>query len=67
MLSEVSYDLPVRAALPALAEALHAAGTAVLVAPPGTGKHSKISTAASTLMTGREGPGNISRPPEVQS
>ncbi|MFE9356608.1 ATP-dependent helicase HrpB [Streptomyces olivaceoviridis] len=38
----IRYDaldaLPVRGALPALAEALDARGTAVLVAPPGTGK-----------------------------
>ncbi|WP_225831383.1 ATP-dependent helicase HrpB [Streptomyces sp. NK08204] len=38
----IRYDaldaLPVRTALPALAEALEADGTAVLVAPPGTGK-----------------------------
>ncbi|MCS0603342.1 ATP-dependent helicase HrpB, partial [Streptomyces sp. LP11] len=38
----IRYDaldaLPVRSALPALTEALESAGTAVLVAPPGTGK-----------------------------
>ncbi|MGW4564361.1 hypothetical protein ACWEN3_18730 [Streptomyces sp. NPDC004561] len=38
----IRYDaldaLPVRSALPALSDALDAGGTAVLVAPPGTGK-----------------------------
>ena len=38
-------DLPVRAALPELARALAAAGTALLVAPPGTGKTTLVPLA----------------------
>ncbi|SCF27603.1 ATP-dependent helicase HrpB [Micromonospora viridifaciens] len=53
MLSEVSFDLPVRAVLPALAEALRAAGTAVLVAPPGTGKTTLAPLAVAGEVAGR--------------
>ena len=38
-------DLPVRSALPALADALAARGSAVLVAPPGTGKTTLVPLA----------------------
>jgi ATP-dependent helicase HrpB len=38
-------DLPIRAVLPATAEALAAAGAAVLVAPPGTGKTTVVPLA----------------------
>ncbi|MTK02938.1 ATP-dependent helicase HrpB [Micromonospora sp. CP22] len=38
MLSDVPLDLPVRPVLPTLVAALESAGSAVLVAPPGTGK-----------------------------
>jgi ATP-dependent helicase HrpB len=38
-------DLPIRAVLPAVAEALAAAGAAVLVAPPGTGKTTVVPLA----------------------
>jgi len=43
----IRYDaldaLPVRSALPALGDALEGRGTAVLVAPPGTGKTDRKS------------------------
>ncbi|MER5602706.1 DEAD/DEAH box helicase, partial [Streptomyces sp. NPDC002265] len=49
----IRYDaldaLPVRAALPALDEALEAHGTAVLVAPPGTGKTTLVPLALAGL------------------
>ncbi|MFJ8076017.1 ATP-dependent helicase HrpB [Streptomyces sp. NPDC096176] len=38
MIRDEALDLPVRAALPALQEALDGGGSAVLCAPPGTGK-----------------------------
>jgi ATP-dependent helicase HrpB len=38
-------DLPIRAVLPAVADALAAAGAAVLVAPPGTGKTTVVPLA----------------------
>ncbi|MFE0515049.1 ATP-dependent helicase HrpB [Streptomyces sp. NPDC058964] len=47
-------DLPVRGALPALDEALEGHGTAVLVAPPGTGKTTLVPLALSGLLG--EGP-----------
>jgi ATP-dependent helicase HrpB len=46
-------DLPVRSALPALADALSAWGAAVLVAPPGTGKTTLVPLALAGLMPGR--------------
>ncbi|RBY85726.1 ATP-dependent helicase HrpB [Blastococcus sp. TF02A-30] len=46
-------DLPVRAALPALADALRARGTAVLVAPPGTGKTTLVPLALAADLRGR--------------
>ncbi|MDT0277547.1 ATP-dependent helicase HrpB [Blastococcus goldschmidtiae] len=46
-------DLPVRAALPALAGALAARGTAVLVAPPGTGKTTLVPLALAGDLPGR--------------
>ncbi|MCA0143403.1 ATP-dependent helicase HrpB [Blastococcus sp. LR1] len=46
-------DLPVRATLPALAEALASAGSAVLVAPPGTGKTTLVPLALAGTLPGR--------------
>ncbi|GEK02851.1 ATP-dependent RNA helicase [Streptomyces sp. 1-11] len=52
----IRYDaldaLPVRAALPALTEALDADGTAVLVAPPGTGKTTLVPLVLAGLAGG---------------
>ncbi|WP_431729805.1 ATP-dependent helicase HrpB [Verrucosispora sp. TAA-831] len=53
MLSDVPLDLPVRPALPALVAALRAAGTAVLVAPPGTGKTTLAPLAVAEAVAGR--------------
>ncbi|MEU3453669.1 ATP-dependent helicase HrpB [Micromonospora sp. NPDC006766] len=53
MLSDVALDLPVRAVLPTLTEALGAAGTAVLVAPPGTGKTTLAPLAVADEVAGR--------------
>ncbi|KND38552.1 ATP-dependent helicase HrpB [Streptomyces acidiscabies] len=54
----IRYDaldaLPVRSALPALGDALDARGTAVLVAPPGTGKTTLVPLALAGLLG--EGP-----------
>ena len=46
-------DLPVRAALPALADALATGGSAVLVAPPGTGKTTLVPLALAGTLPGR--------------
>ncbi|MGV9453347.1 ATP-dependent helicase HrpB [Streptomyces sp. NPDC003635] len=50
----IRYDaldaLPVRSALPSLTEALDADGTAVLVAPPGTGKTTLVPLALAGLL-----------------
>ncbi|MEU6531142.1 ATP-dependent helicase HrpB [Streptomyces sp. NPDC046928] len=55
----IRYDaldaLPVRGALPALTDALDGPGTAVLVAPPGTGKTTLVPLALAGLLG--EGPG----------
>ncbi|GGV69585.1 ATP-dependent helicase HrpB [Streptomyces massasporeus] len=55
----IRYDalesLPVRGALPALDDALEGHGTAVLVAPPGTGKTTLVPLALAGLL--EEGPG----------
>ncbi|MGV9932230.1 ATP-dependent helicase HrpB [Streptomyces olivaceoviridis] len=52
----IRYDaldaLPVRGALPALAEALDSRGTAVLVAPPGTGKTTLVPLVLAGLVGG---------------
>ena len=52
----IRYDaldaLPVRGALPALDDALEAHGTAVLVAPPGTGKTTLVPLALAGLLGG---------------
>ncbi|RGC67363.1 ATP-dependent RNA helicase HrpB [Micromonospora sp. MW-13] len=53
MLADVPLDLPVRPALPALLDALRAAGGAVLVAPPGTGKTTLAPLAVAGAVTGR--------------
>ncbi|WP_308195392.1 helicase-related protein, partial [Micromonospora sp. MH99] len=53
MLSDVTVDLPVRPALPALLTALDAAGAAVLVAPPGTGKTTLAPLAVADRVDGR--------------
>ncbi|WP_435207486.1 ATP-dependent helicase HrpB [Micromonospora sp. bgisy143] len=53
MLSDVTLDLPVRPALPALLGALDAAGAAVLVAPPGTGKTTLAPLAVADRVDGR--------------
>jgi ATP-dependent RNA helicase HrpB len=46
-------DLPVRAVLPALHRALSGAGSAVLVAPPGTGKTTLVPLALAGELPGR--------------
>ncbi|SOC50530.1 ATP-dependent helicase HrpB [Blastococcus aggregatus] len=46
-------DLPVRAVLPELADALAARGSAVLVAPPGTGKTTLVPLALAGSLPGR--------------
>ncbi|MET7684918.1 ATP-dependent helicase HrpB [Streptomyces sp. NPDC005423] len=48
--------LPVRGALPGLADALEGHGTAVLVAPPGTGKTTLVPLALAGLLDQRPGP-----------
>ncbi|WBB57485.1 ATP-dependent helicase C-terminal domain-containing protein [Verrucosispora sp. WMMD573] len=53
MLSDVPIDLPVRAVLPALVAALGSAGSAILVAPPGTGKTSLAPLAVADAVDGR--------------
>ncbi|WP_319458530.1 ATP-dependent helicase HrpB [Micromonospora sp. RTP1Z1] len=53
MLSDVPLDLPVRPVLPALVGALRAAGDAVLVAPPGTGKTTLAPLAVADEVAGR--------------
>ncbi|WP_433349256.1 ATP-dependent helicase HrpB [Micromonospora sp. CA-111912] len=53
MLDDVPLDLPVRPALPALLDALRAAGGAVLVAPPGTGKTTLAPLAVAGAVAGR--------------
>jgi ATP-dependent helicase HrpB len=53
VLSDVPIDLPVRAVLPALVTALGSAGSAVLVAPPGTGKTSLAPLAVADAVNGR--------------
>ncbi|MBB5480315.1 ATP-dependent helicase HrpB [Micromonospora parathelypteridis] len=53
MLSDVTLDLPVRPVLPTLVAALDAAGTGVLVAPPGTGKTTLAPLAVADRVTGR--------------
>ncbi|MET9312517.1 ATP-dependent helicase HrpB [Kribbella sp. NPDC003505] len=46
-------DLPVRAALPATVEAVRSRGTAVLVAPPGSGKTSLLPLALGDALGGK--------------
>ncbi|MGK5675419.1 ATP-dependent RNA helicase [Micromonospora sp. URMC 106] len=53
MLSDVPLDLPVRPVLPRLVAALRAAGTGVLVAPPGTGKTTLAPLAVADEVAGR--------------
>ncbi|TDC33137.1 helicase-related protein, partial [Micromonospora sp. KC213] len=53
MLSDVSCTLPVSPALPTLVGALSAGGTAVLVAPPGTGKTTLAPLAVADRVAGR--------------
>ncbi|MET8909632.1 ATP-dependent helicase HrpB [Micromonospora sp. NPDC004551] len=53
MLSDVALDLPVRPVLAPLVEALDAAGAAVLVAPPGTGKTTLAPLAVADRVPGR--------------
>ncbi|GAA1983051.1 ATP-dependent helicase HrpB [Kitasatospora viridis] len=50
MTTRIPLDLPIRSALPALAEALDRAGTAVLAAPPGTGKTTLVPLALAGLL-----------------
>ncbi|MGW3972114.1 ATP-dependent RNA helicase [Streptomyces ardesiacus] len=56
----IRYDaldaLPVRGALPALHDALEGHGTAVLVAPPGTGKTTLVPLALAGLLDGSDAP-----------
>ncbi|MFG2694492.1 ATP-dependent helicase HrpB [Kitasatospora sp. NPDC048407] len=49
-------ELPVRSALPALAEALEECGAAVLSAPPGTGKTTLVPLALAGLLDAFPGP-----------
>ncbi|WP_328957256.1 ATP-dependent helicase HrpB [Kitasatospora purpeofusca] len=51
MLNPSWRDLPVRTALPALHEALDGPGTAVLAAPPGTGKTTLVPLALAGLLS----------------
>ncbi|WP_207230050.1 ATP-dependent helicase HrpB [Krasilnikovia cinnamomea] len=53
MAAEALPDLPVRAVLPELTGALARAGTAVLVAPPGTGKTTVVPLALADAAGGR--------------
>ncbi|WP_091462895.1 ATP-dependent helicase HrpB [Micromonospora inyonensis] len=53
MLRDVPLELPVRPVLPALTTALRGAGTAVLVAPPGTGKTTLTPLAVADELDGR--------------
>ncbi|MFI9640616.1 ATP-dependent helicase HrpB [Micromonospora sp. NPDC051925] len=53
MLSDVPLDLPVRPALPPLLRALTGTGSAVLVAPPGTGKTTLAPLAVADGVAGR--------------
>ncbi|MGC4896299.1 ATP-dependent helicase HrpB [Micromonospora sp. DT31] len=53
MLADAPLDLPVRAVLPALVEALRERGAGVLVAPPGTGKTTTAPLAVADAVTGR--------------
>ncbi|MFD1325134.1 helicase-related protein, partial [Micromonospora sonneratiae] len=53
MLPETAADLPVRQVLPAVATALDRTGTAVLVAPPGTGKTTLVPLAIAERFEGR--------------
>jgi HrpA-like RNA helicase len=53
VIDEVDLDLPVRAALPELGAALGEHGTAVLVAPPGTGKTTLVPLALAGSVPGR--------------
>ena len=46
-------DLPVRSALPALSDALASGGSAVLMAPPGTGKTTLVPLALAGTLPGR--------------
>ncbi|MFD0314312.1 ATP-dependent helicase HrpB [Streptomyces flavalbus] len=59
----IRYDaldaLPVRATLPALTEALDGPGTAVLVAPPGTGKTTLVPLALAGLLDGGQPPRRV--------
>ncbi|QEU95048.1 ATP-dependent helicase HrpB [Streptomyces kanamyceticus] len=52
-----ALDLPVRAALPALRTALEGPGSAVLCAPPGTGKTTLVPLALAGLLDGPDGAG----------
>ncbi|MGY4909805.1 ATP-dependent helicase HrpB [Micromonospora aurantiaca (nom. illeg.)] len=53
MLADIPLDLPVRPVLPALVGALRERGTAVLVAPPGTGKTTTAPLAVADAVPGR--------------
>jgi ATP-dependent helicase HrpB len=53
VLPEATIDLPVRHVLPALLHALREGGTAVLVAPPGTGKTTLVPLALTDEVDGR--------------
>ncbi|MET9295953.1 ATP-dependent helicase HrpB [Streptomyces sp. NPDC003077] len=53
---DVLGQLPVRSALPPLAEALDRRGAAVLCAPPGTGKTTLVPLALAGLLGGTAGP-----------
>ena len=53
VIERAALDLPVRAALPELQEALAERGAAVLVAPPGTGKTTLVPLALAGSVAGR--------------
>ncbi|MDI5970316.1 ATP-dependent helicase HrpB [Streptomyces sp. SL13] len=52
MIRDEAFELPVRSALPALRTALETGGTAVLAAPPGTGKTTLVPLALAGLADG---------------
>ena len=58
-------DLPVRAVLGAVTDALVAHGSAVLVAPPGTGKTTLVPLALAAAVEPDAGPGAGRRTPPV--
>ncbi|NDZ92348.1 hypothetical protein G3I23_43685, partial [Streptomyces sp. SID10115] len=54
-----ALDLPVRDALPALRSALEGPGSAVLCAPPGTGKTTLVPLDLAGLLDASRGPRRV--------